>query len=126
MYEVGTGAAVRALHVMPGMEGPEGRLHHHEYKIAITVQRAELDQRGMVCDLDVLDRALQDVVAQVRDANLDETIRPHDAEAVTVEVFARWVHGTLAGAVRRGGGETLSVKVWESPFAYGGYSAPAG
>ena len=27
MYEVGTATEVRAFHIMPGMEGPEGELH---------------------------------------------------------------------------------------------------
>jgi 6-pyruvoyltetrahydropterin/6-carboxytetrahydropterin synthase len=51
-------------------------------------------------------------------------IRPASAEAVTVEVFARWLHGTLAGPVADAGGETLAVRVWESTVAFGGYAAP--
>ena len=124
MYEVGTAVEVRALHVMPGMEGPEGELHHHDYRIEIIVRRDTLDDRGMVCDLDTLDSALQEAASCVRDVNLDEAIRPPEAQAVTVEVFARWVHSALAEAVRDGGGEDLAVKVWESPVAYGGYAAP--
>jgi 6-pyruvoyltetrahydropterin/6-carboxytetrahydropterin synthase len=122
MYQVGTAIEVRAFHVMPGVEGPEGQLHAHDYKIEVFVGRAELDGRGMVCDLDILDGALRRVADTVRDANLD-TIRPADAEAVTVEVFARWAHGALAEAVRAGGGEDLTVRVWESPLAFGAYGA---
>lgn len=122
MYEVGTGAEVRALHVMRGMEGPEGQLHHHDYRIEVTVQREKLSDKGMVCDLEVLDAALRETVARVRGADL-EIIRSDEADAVTVEVFARWVHGALAETVRGGGGERLSIKVWESAVAYGGYSA---
>src|SRR5690606_17504147 len=112
MYQVGTAVEVRALHVMPGVEGPEGRLHAHDYKIEVLVGRAELDGRGMVCDLDILEDALGRLADTIRDADL-EAIRPADAEAVTVEVFARWAHGTLAEAVRAGGGEDLTVRVWE-------------
>jgi 6-pyruvoyltetrahydropterin/6-carboxytetrahydropterin synthase len=122
MYQVGTAIEVRAFHVMPGVEGPEGQLHAHDYKIEVLVGRADLDGRGMVCDLDILDGALRRVADTVRDANLD-TIRPADAEAVTVEVFAHWVHGALAEAVRAGGGEDLTVRVWESPLAFGAYGA---
>ena len=50
-------------------------------------------------------------------------IRPAGAEAVTVEVFARWVHDTLSPAVADAGGEALSVRVWETPVAFGGYHA---
>jgi 6-pyruvoyltetrahydropterin/6-carboxytetrahydropterin synthase len=122
MYEVGTAVAVRALHVMPGVEGPEGTLHAHDYRIEVVVERSELDDRGMVCDLDVLDAALLAAADRVRDADL-EVIRPPEAEAVTVEVFARWAHSEVAGALRSSGADTLTVRVWESPTAYGGYRA---
>ena len=123
VYQVGTAIAVRAFHVMPGVEGPEVQLHAHDYKVEVLVERADLDGRGMVCDLDILDGALQRVADTVRDADL-EVIRPQDAEAVTIEVFARWAHDALAGAVRSGGGEDLTVRVWESPVAFGAYRAP--
>jgi 6-pyruvoyltetrahydropterin/6-carboxytetrahydropterin synthase len=102
------------------MEGPEGTLHAHDYRIDVVVERDELDQRFMVCDLDLLDAALAEIADEVRDADL-EKIRPPDVPAVTVEVFARWAHGRLAGAVRAAGGERLAVRVWESDTAFGGY-----
>jgi 6-pyruvoyltetrahydropterin/6-carboxytetrahydropterin synthase len=123
MYQVGTAVDVRALHVMPGVEGPEGELHAHDYQIEVTVEREELDASGMVCDLDVLASALGAAADHVRDRNLD-VIRPADAQAVTVEVFARWAHGAIADRLRRTGGEVLTVRVWESSVAYGGYRAP--
>jgi len=104
------------------MPGPEGQLHDHDYRIEIVVDRAQLDDRGMVCDLDLLEAALTKLTSQVEDRNLEE-IRPAGAEAVTVEVFARWVHDSLAPAVAAAGGEALAVRVWESPVAFGGYHA---
>jgi 6-pyruvoyltetrahydropterin/6-carboxytetrahydropterin synthase len=122
MFQVGTAIEFTAQHVMPGVEGPEGELHEHDYRLDVVVEREKLDDRGMVCDLDVLDAALQRVNAIVAGENLD-VIRPDDAEAVTVEVFARWAHDFLADALRETGAEQLSVRVWESPHAFGGYSA---
>jgi 6-pyruvoyltetrahydropterin/6-carboxytetrahydropterin synthase len=122
-YQVGTSLGVRALHVMPGMEGPEGRLHPHDYRLDVVVERDGLDERGMVCDLDVLNAALREAAARVKGRDLDE-IRPPDAEAVTVEVFARWLHGELAEPVRMAGGERLMVRVFENEVAFGGFSAP--
>jgi 6-pyruvoyltetrahydropterin/6-carboxytetrahydropterin synthase len=107
---------------MPGLPGPEGQLHDHDYRIEVVVDREQLDNRGMVCDLDVLEAALTELTSQVEDRNLEE-IRPAEAEAVTVEVFARWVHDSLAPAVAGAGGETLAVRVWETPVAFGGYYA---
>jgi 6-pyruvoyltetrahydropterin/6-carboxytetrahydropterin synthase len=122
MYEVGAAVDVRALHVMPGIEGPEGVLHAHDYRIEAIVERAELDDHGMVCDLDVLNAALDAIADHVRDADL-EKIRPADAEAVTVEVFARWAHGAIAERLDGSGADTMCVRVWETPEAYGGYRA---
>jgi 6-pyruvoyltetrahydropterin/6-carboxytetrahydropterin synthase len=121
-FQVGTSRNVRALHVMPGMEGPEGDLHPHDYRLDIVVEREALDERGMVCDLEVLDAALQEAAGRVEGQNL-EAIRPEEAEAVTVEVFARWLHDELAEPVRLAGGERLTVRVFESDSAFGGYSA---
>ena len=120
MFQVGTAIEFSAQHIMPGVEGPEGELHSHDYRLEVVVERDKLDARGMVCDLDLLDAALQRIDDTVRDQNL-EIIRPEGTEAVTVEVFARWAHDALAGELRGTGAETLTVRVWESAFAFGGY-----
>ena len=123
MYEVGTSRSVRAFHTMPGMPPPEGERHSHDYRLEAVVRRHELDERGMVCDLDVLDAALETTAARRGDPDLDAIIPAQD-EPVTVEAFARWLHRTLAEPVRLGGGEDLAVRVWESPVAFGGYAGP--
>lgn len=118
-FEVGTAIPLRALHRMP-VEGPEGELHAHDYRVEVVVGRESLDERGMVCDLDVLNPAVASVVGEIEGRDL-EAIRPADAEAVTVEILARWVHGRMAEAVRLAGGERLEVRVWESETEFGGY-----
>jgi 6-pyruvoyltetrahydropterin/6-carboxytetrahydropterin synthase len=122
-YEVGTSAELTAFHVIPGMPPPEGERHSHDYRIDVRVERRRLDERGMVCDLDVLNGALQGVVMRLAGTDL-ESIRPEGAEAVTVEVLARHVHAALRDAVRLAGGEVLRVRVWESSVAFGGYGGP--
>jgi 6-pyruvoyltetrahydropterin/6-carboxytetrahydropterin synthase len=121
-YEVGSAIAVRALHQMP-MEGPEGELHAHDYRIEAVVGRRELDEHGMVCDLDLLRAALRDTAAQLEGKDLEQ-IRPPSAGAVTVEVLARWAHRRLSSRVRESGGETLMVRVWETPADFAGYTGP--
>ena len=123
-YEVGSSVTVRALHQMP-MPGPEGELHAHDYRFDVVVARGELDEHGMVCDLDVLRDALQEMAASIAGRDL-EAIRPPEAEAVTVEVLARWAHRRLAEAIGRSGAETLAVRVWETPSDFGGYAGPLG
>jgi 6-pyruvoyltetrahydropterin/6-carboxytetrahydropterin synthase len=121
MYEIGLSKSFVAWHVMPDMQGPESELHAHDYRLDVVVSRGELDEKGMVCDLDLLDNALEKVVGVVADQNL-EIIQPPEADAVTVEVFARWAHGELASLLPIEA--DLSVRVWESPRAFGGYAAP--
>ena len=120
MYETGTALQVRAFHVMPGMPPPEGERHSHDYRLDVVVHRDDLDERGMVVDLDLLDEALRDAAARVDGVDLD-TVVP--AEAVTVEVFARWLHDQLSAALGGLPGATLAVRVWESPVAFGGYTS---
>ncbi len=122
-FEVGASAALRALHRMPWLPPPEGDLHAHDYRVELVVERAALDERGMVCDLDVVEAALADAVGALEGKDLD-LIRPPEAEAVTVEILACWFHQRLGEAIRVAGGEALAVRVWESATAFGGYRAP--
>ena len=121
-FEVGAVARLRALHRLPWLPPPEGDLHEHDYRVEVVVERASLDGRGMVCDLDVVEAALEAAVEVLDGKDLD-MIRPEGAEAVTVEILARWFHARLADAIRIAGGEALTVRVWESPTAFGGYGA---
>jgi 6-pyruvoyltetrahydropterin/6-carboxytetrahydropterin synthase len=121
-YEVGSSVTVRALHQMP-MPGPEGELHAHDYRFDVVVARAELDEHGMVCDLDLLRDALAAMAAAIEGRDL-EAIRPPEAEAVTVEVLARWAHRRLGEAIGRSGADSLAVRVFETPSDFGGYAGP--
>ena len=122
-FEVGASAELLALHRIPWLPPPEGDLHPHDYRVEVVVERATLDPRGMVCDLDDVDTALREAVGALAGKDLD-MIRPPEAEAVTVEILARWLHERLADAIRAAGGEALTVRVWESETAFGGYRAP--
>ena len=119
MYEVGASAPFRAFHAMP-VEGPEGELHAHDYRIEVVAEREQLDEHGMVIDLDLLRTALGEVLDPVRDTDLD-ALRPPHVDGVTVEVLARWIHTALAERLEPTGGEVLRVRVWESATEFAGY-----
>jgi 6-pyruvoyltetrahydropterin/6-carboxytetrahydropterin synthase len=124
MYEAGLATTFSAWHVMPHVEGPESELHEHQYRMEVTVLRRDLDHHGMVCDLDVLEDALEQTIGPVRGKELDGIVRLEGADAVTVEVLARWGHGELSRRLSAPGIDSISVKVWESARAFGGYSGP--
>jgi 6-pyruvoyltetrahydropterin/6-carboxytetrahydropterin synthase len=124
MYEAGTAVAVRSFHVMPGLPPPEGERHSHDYRLEVVASRDRLDERGMVVDLDTLERALRDLADLLDGADLDQVVgRETGTDAVTVEVLARWVHDRLAAAIGPVDGAGLAVRAWESSVAFGGYRA---
>lgn len=124
MYETGTVVNVIAWHVMPGLPPPEGERHSHDYRIEATVRCAELDERGMGVDLDALEAGLNAAADRVRDTDLEGIVAEHGT-AITVEVFARWVHNVVASKLDSAiPGDELAVRVWESPTAFGGYRSP--
>jgi 6-pyruvoyl-tetrahydropterin synthase len=105
---------------MPDRPPPEGDRHPHDYRVEVVAERERLDERGMVCDLDVLTSSLADVAGDARDHDLSEVC---GTEVVTVEVFAAWIHHRIAQPLGGDGAEVVSVRVWESDDAFGGVRA---
>ena len=122
-FEVGATRPLRALHRLPWGSEAERQPHEHDYRVEVVVERGGLDERGVVCDLDVLRAGLDEVLARIAGGDLD-VICPPGADGVTVELLARWLHHSLADVVRRAGGDVLAIRVWEAPDAFGGYRAP--
>jgi len=120
MFEVGASTSFRAFHSMPGRPHPEDQRHPHDYRVEVVAERERLDERGMVCDLDVLTRSLADVANDARGHDLSEVC---GTEVVTVEAFAGWIHDRLAEPLGRDGAEVVAVRVWESEDAFGGVRA---
>jgi 6-pyruvoyltetrahydropterin/6-carboxytetrahydropterin synthase len=120
MFEVGATTAFRASHRMPEHPPPENELHTHDYRVEVTAERDELDERGMVCDLDVVTGSLAAVAERLRDRDLSEVC---GTEAVTVEILAGWIHTELAEPLGTDGAEVVSVRVWESEDMFGGVRA---
>ena len=121
MFEAGASTSFRAFHVMPDHPPPENERHPHDYRVEVVAERERLDERGMVCDLDVLKGSLAGVAERVRERDLSEIC---GVEAVTVEVLASWIHGEVAAPLRGDGAEVVSVRVWESEDEFGGMRAP--
>jgi 6-pyruvoyltetrahydropterin/6-carboxytetrahydropterin synthase len=120
MFEVGAIATFRAFHRMPGHPPPEGDRHPHDYRVEVVAERTELDDRGMVCDLDNLRAAIDRAAGRARDADLSDVC---GIEAVTVEVLASWLHGQVTHVLKGDGAEVVHVRVWESDDAFGGIRA---
>jgi len=121
MFEVGATTRFVAFHSMPSQPPPENERHAHEYRVEVVAERERLDERGMVCDLDVVTSCLADVADRARDRDLADLC---GADEVTVEVLAAWIHAQLAPTLKGDGAEALAVRVWESDDAFGGIREP--
>jgi 6-pyruvoyltetrahydropterin/6-carboxytetrahydropterin synthase len=94
--------------------------HGHDYQCAVTV-RGELDETGMIVDLALLDRILQEEVLDPfagKHFNLDVPVFAYGKTLPTCEAIAAHVFGRIAGrlppdlALER-------VRVMEDPSLYG-------
>ncbi len=86
-------------------------------------EEREAPEHLLLVDAAFAGEELAEAVGELEGRDLD-VIKPPEAEAVTVEILARWFHERLAGAIRSAGGEALAVRVWESATAFGGYRGP--
>jgi 6-pyruvoyltetrahydropterin/6-carboxytetrahydropterin synthase len=120
MFEVGATARFTAFHSMPSQPPPENERHAHDYRVEVVAERERLDERGMVCDLDLVTSCLADVADRARDRDLAMIC---GTDEVTVEVLAGWIHRQIGPTLKGDGAETLAIRVWESDDAFGGIRA---
>jgi len=123
LYEVGIVTGFEAAHRLHGDFGPAQRLHGHTYRVEITVQGEHVRKDGTLCDIAVLQEAAGELMAELHYRNLDEL--PAFAEKnSTAEAVARHLFDALSPVLVGVELSTLTVRVWESPSAWAGYSGP--
>ena len=102
MYSVGIRDHFMIAHSLSGeVFGPAQRLHGATFVVDVQFTRAELDQFGIVVDIGLATRVLQEVLAPLNYRNLDA-----EAELVgrntTTEFLARTIFERLAARILGG------------------------
>lgn len=120
MFEVGVVAHFEAAHRLRGDFGPATRLHGHTYRVEVTARGSSLREDGTLCDLGMLQQAVQESVARFHYRDLDE-LEEFQERNTTAEAVAETLFRQISPSVAGQGVETVSVKVWESPNAFAGY-----
>ncbi len=137
IYEISREYSFCAAHQLEGH--PKcGRLHGHNYRVAITVLSIDLDpQRGWIMDFGDMDKVVKPVIDSLdhryivsdqnrshNNAYAELAIEKGDAvvvlglEVSTAECIAKWLHTVLSRAM----GHRMLVEIWETPknrAAYG-------
>lgn len=120
MFEAGVVREITAWHAMPHMEGPESKLHSHDYRVEVNVTAPRLDDSGFTIDIDFLRAALNRILDPLDDDDLEKV--QEDDDPVTVERFSYWLHRRLRDETAIPPDASLHVRIWEAVDAFGGYS----
>jgi 6-pyruvoyltetrahydropterin/6-carboxytetrahydropterin synthase len=122
-FEVGVVAQFTASHHLVGDFGPASLPHSHAYRVEVGVSGDSLRADGTLFDITRLQRAVEDVIADLDGSNLNDlALAQLVAPNPTAEVVARLFFDRVAPAVSGQGLARLQTRIWESPEAYAGYS----
>ena len=107
--------------------GPAQKLHGATYVVDATFKRPQLDNDGMVVDIGLASKTLNEILEEFNYQNLDE-MTAFEARNSTTEVIAKEIFDRLAQAISSGelgkearGVTAISVTLSESHVAWGRY-----
>ncbi|RJX16644.1 MAG: 6-carboxytetrahydropterin synthase QueD [Ammonifex sp.] len=119
MYELTVETSFSAAHCLEKHPSPCGRLHGHNWTVAVTVTGDELNTMGMVVDFAVLKQALREAVAVFDHRYLNELPPFCDGAQPTAENIARHIWGAVAEKLAAYASVTVKeIKIAESPSAW--------
>lgn len=119
MFELTVEASFAAAHQLEGHPSPCGRLHGHNWVVALTVEGEELAPSGMVVDFKVLRGVLQEVVAELDHRYLNELPFFRNGTPPTAENIARYIFLRATEKLSGQPGVCIrEVRVAESPSAW--------
>jgi 6-pyruvoyltetrahydropterin/6-carboxytetrahydropterin synthase len=117
MFEVGVVAQFEAAHRLQGDFGPATRTHGHTYRVEASVRGPRLRDDGTLCDIVVVQGALQAAIAALHYRDLDE-LPAFAGRNTTAETVAKHLYDAIAPHLAGRGLASLAVRVWESPNAW--------
>ncbi len=128
MYSVGIRDHFMIAHSLSGeVFGPAQRLHGATFVVDVEFRRAELDEDGVVLDIGIATRILQEVLAPLNYRNLDSESELAGRNTTT-EFLARDIFQRLAARIRSGqlgtgalSLQSLCVTLHESHIAWAKY-----
>ncbi len=128
MFEVGVARTFHALHQLETDDGhdhaePGQHEHSHDYRAEAVVRGYELDDAGMLLDIDRLTAALAECLAELDAADLD-TLPTLAGTPTTVEAVAAHIWEHVRDRIGVTGLESLRVTVHESPEAWAAVDQP--
>ena len=91
MYSIRTEFTFEAAHSLKlSYTSPCSRIHGHSYICGVTIESAELDENGMICDFKVL----KQIIAERVEDRLDHR-NLNDIFDATAEYMSRWIYDQI-------------------------------
>lgn len=124
MFEVGVAGSFDALHRLQGEVEGAGHDHSHDYRVEVVVRGDALTPDGMLLDLDRLNAALSECLAELDSADLDQ-LPSFAGVNTTVEMVARHIWERVRDRLPAGHGlGALRVTLFETADAWASIDRP--
>jgi 6-pyruvoyltetrahydropterin/6-carboxytetrahydropterin synthase len=120
MYEIGATTRFEAIHRLRGPFGPATERHGHHYRVDAIARGPNLNEHGTLCDVAMLQAALDSCARDLNGRDLDELPVFVDRNS-SAENVARYLFDSIADRFTPSGVQTLAVRVWESPTIWAGF-----
>jgi 6-pyruvoyltetrahydropterin/6-carboxytetrahydropterin synthase len=115
MFQVSVDEGFSAGHALRGYRGKCENTHGHNYKVRVTLEGAELDSIGLLCDFLHLKKIIRDVI-QVLDHQFLNDLPPFTQVNPSAENVAKYFYdqATKEIAALPAGARITAVTVWET------------
>lgn len=124
MYTLTVNDHVMIAHSLPDpFFGPAQALHGATLTVEATFSRAELDEHAVVLDIGAAMSMLDEALAPLRYANLDE-LEAFAGRLSTTEATAEYIASRLAAALDEDPAVGITVTLTENPRARVSYTVP--
>lgn len=120
MYEVSIQSSFAAAHRLENYKGQCEELHGHNWKVQVTVARAELNEIGLAVDFTDLKQWTGEILRQL-DHRLLNDVEPFTSCNPSSENIARHIYTRLQHRCAGSGVRVVRVQVWESDSAWATY-----
>lgn len=119
VFEVGVVGQFEAAHRLHGDFGLASNTHGHTYRVEATARGRGLQADGTLCDITILQSAVDATIQLLHYQDLDEVADLAGANT-TAEVLSSFFFKRVASALAHTGVTSLAIRLWESPTAFAG------
>ncbi len=115
MFEISVEESFSSGHALRGYKGKCENPHGHNYKVRVTLEGAQLDELGLLCDFVELRGIIRAVMAELDHKFLND-IEPFRQANPSAENIAKYFYDQTARQLssRTDGARVRSVTVWET------------